>query len=352
MVGLGWVARSVWLPRLRSHPDFTVTAVVDPDPVARMAVLSGADGASPEQYSAADELPADQIDLAIVAVPNYRHAATACELLASGIPVFVEKPVCLTSTEADQLAEAEHAAKSILLAGSAASYRADVRSFLQQVRTVGRIRHVELAWIRAQGVPGNGSWFTQRRLAGGGALTDLGWHLLDILVALTGQATFTQVCGMVSADFLRGASAEAQWRQEARGTSSAGYADVEDTARAFLVTEDGISVALHASWASHETTDTTVIRVDGSEATLTLRCTFGFSPNRIGASSLIRMSDGESVAVPVPEELIGSEYGRQLDELGALLSDPAAHAGAAVSRARWITGVIERIYESGTEGAR
>ncbi len=350
VVGLGWVSRSVWLPRLRGHPRFAVTALVDPDPAALAAASRGQDGdalpARAMTASAPHELRPELIDLAIVAVPNHQHAATACELLSSGISVFVEKPVCLNTAEADRLAEAERAGGSVLLAGSAARHRADVQAFLRQAGTVRPIRHVELSWVRARGIPGTGSWFTRRQLAGGGALTDLGWHLLDVLASLIGPAGFTQVSGTTSADFLAEPAARADWRGATRDTpelSLLAHTDVEDTAHAFLVTEDGVSVAMHVSWASHETADATVIRVDGGAGSLTLRCTFGFSPHRVSGPALIRARDGDLSVVPVPEEPVGSEYSRQLDEIPALLTQPGQR-GAAISRARWIAGVVESIY--------
>ena len=35
VVGLGWVARQVWLPELDAHPEFELVGGVDPDPRAR-----------------------------------------------------------------------------------------------------------------------------------------------------------------------------------------------------------------------------------------------------------------------------------------------------------------------------
>jgi oxidoreductase len=345
IVGLGWAARSLWLPRLRNQARFSVTALVDPDPAARAAVSGGWRGGTPMLLSTTDDLPADQVDLAIVAVPNHRHAAAAHALLLSGIPVFVEKPVCLTVAEADRLAAAERITGSVLLAGSAACHRLDVQSFLHQARLVGQIRHVELAWIRARGVPGRGGWFTQRELAGGGALTDLGWHLLDILALLVGHPDFTHSAGTMSGDYLNDLSAEAAWRQDGADRPDARPADVEDTARAFLVTRDGISVAVHASWASHEAVDTTLIRAEGTGGAVTLRCTFGFSPNRVLTSSLTRTHQGETVTIGLPYDPVGGEYERQLAEFPRLLTDPG-YRGIAIARARWIAGVIDQIYNS------
>ncbi|RKN07433.1 gfo/Idh/MocA family oxidoreductase [Streptomyces radicis] len=346
LVGLGWAGRSIWLPRLREHPAYTVTAVADPDPAARAAAVAAHAGA--RALAGVAELTPEVADLAVVAVPNHLHAPVAAELLGRGIPVFVEKPVCLTSAEADLLAAAERAGGAVLLAGSAARYRADVRALHALAGDLGTVRHIEAAWVRASGVPDAGGWFTDLRRAGGGALLDLGWHLLDSIGPLLGEAVFEQVAGTVSDDFVSSGSRQAAWRRDGApgGPAAANVAgDVEDTARGFLVTGDGVSVSLRASWASHEARDVTLIRVEGSAGTATLRCTFGFSPNRQERSELTRTRDGETRPVAVPDEPVGAEYLGQLDALPALLADPSFR-GRAVADARRAIGVIEGLYTS------
>ncbi|MGH3685367.1 MAG: HAD-IA family hydrolase [Pseudonocardiaceae bacterium] len=344
IVGLGWAARSIWLPQLGQHPAFEVAAVVDPNPVARASFAR--QGSDIPVFTDVDELPANMVDLTVVAVPNYLHCAVACQLLVKGLAIFLEKPVCLSSAEADQLAAAEHAGGAVLLAGSAARYRTDVRALYSLAETLGKIRHVELAWVRARGVPDAGGWFTHRRLAGGGALVDLGWHLLDVVSPLLGSTTVEQVVGTVSADFVNNGNCRAAWRQDhAAGLQRGDGGDVEDTARGFLVTDDGVSVFLRTSWASHEAHDVTTIKIEGTAGTATLRCTFGFSPHRQCGSALWHIRDGESVPVAVTDEPIGSEYCRQLDHLPVLLADPASR-GRAIREARRTIGAIERVYES------
>ncbi|MEV8231244.1 HAD-IA family hydrolase [Streptomyces sp. NPDC079167] len=337
VVGMGWAGREIWLPRLKEHHSFDVIAVVDP-------VAGPADPGVPLLGDVA-EIESGTVDLAVVAVPNHLHADIAEELLLRGIPVFLEKPVCLTSSEADRLAEAERAGGAVLLAGSAARYRADVRALYERTPAVGQIRHIDVSWVRARGVPDSGGWFTQAQLAGGGALVDLGWHLLDSIAPILGPAALTQVVGTLSDDFVNTSAARAGWRDapETAGGAGPGGGDVEDTVRGFLVTEDGVSVALRASWASHEARDVTLITVEGSAGVASLRCTFGFSPNREGGSDLTFTSDGETTQVPFEAERIGAEYDRQLDELPGLLGEPAM-AGRAVADARRNIGVIERLY--------
>nr|ADI56549.1 oxidoreductase [Streptomyces sp. 4-71a] len=334
VAGLGWAATSIWLPRLAAHPAFTVTALADPDQDRVTHALSLAPGAQP--LTGAGEVDPGTTDLAVVAVPNHLHAPVATALLGRGIPVFVEKPVCRNLAEAEALADAETAGGSVLLAGSAARHRADITALAALLPKLGRIRHIELSWVRASGVPDAGGWFTHRAHSGGGSLVDLGWHLLDVLPALLGPTDITRVTGTVSGDFLHSAAASAAWRGEGpdqdQGHASPG--DVEDTARGFLVTSDGVSVGLRTSWASHEERDVTLIRVDGSDGSATLRCTFGFSPNRVRRPTLTLAQGGLLTPLPLDPEAIGAEYDRQLDDLARQLAEPDLARGRAIEETR------------------
>jgi oxidoreductase len=339
VVGLGWAGRTIWLPRLASHPAFEVTAVVDPDAAARAAALDVLPGCT--AYAHPDELDTGALDLAVVAVPNSAHARVAAGLLRRGVDVFVEKPVCLSTPEADELAAARKAAGATLAAGSAARYRADVGALRELAAGLGEIRHVDVSWVRARGVPGNG-WFVRRDASGGGAMLDLGWHLLDVALPLLGPVAVQQVVASTGADFVNRAASRAAWKRDLPAPPSA-EGDVEDTVRAFLVTDGGASVALHAAWASHAPVDRTEITVSGSAGTATLRCTFGFSPDR-AASSLTLLTDGEPSDVPLPAEPVGAEYDRQVDALPELLAE--GDPDAAIADARRIIDVVERVYAS------
>ncbi|MFI9639163.1 Gfo/Idh/MocA family protein [Micromonospora sp. NPDC051925] len=338
VVGLGWAGRELWLPLLREHADFEVVAVVDADPASRAAVRESTGIAA---HATVDAFTAREVDLAVVAVPNHLHVEVAGALLATGISVFVEKPVCLTSAEVDVLAMAERRG-GMLLAGSAARYRGDVEALRRVLRDLGDIRHVDLGWVRSRGVPRAGGWFTQRDKAGGGALFDLGWHLVDTLAFLLGPANFTQVIGVTSDDFVNVGTWRAAWRQDQPATDAA---DVEDTARGFLVRDDGVSVSLRACWASHEARDVSSIHVEGSAGAAALRCTFGFSPNREPESVLTVTREGVTNRLAVPTERIGIEYTRQLDCLAAMLADTGTR-GRALAEARPIVRMIENFYAS------
>lgn len=118
LVGFGWAGQSIWLPRLTAHPSYRVVTVVDPDPRSR-EVAAEREGLA--VLDDLDRLDPSDVDLAVVTVPNHLHSPVACRLLERGIPVFLEKPVCLDVAEADRLAIAEREGGAVLLAGSAAN---------------------------------------------------------------------------------------------------------------------------------------------------------------------------------------------------------------------------------------
>nr|ATY46603.1 oxidoreductase [Micromonospora sp. HK160111] len=328
------------MPRLAAHPDYLVTAVVDPSAATREAAVASLPSATP--LCEVDDLADAAADLAVVAVPNHLHTSVATRLLRRGFSVFLEKPVCLSTREAGELAEAERAGGAMLLAGSAARYRRDVVALCAASGSLGAIRHVDLSWIRARGVPDGVGWFTRRALSGGGASVDLGWHLLDMIEPLLGPVGIVQVAGAVSRDFVNDDASRAGWRRDA---ASGATGDVEDTVRALLVTDTGVSVGLRAAWASHEPRDVTEIHVHGSAGSAVLRCTFGFSPNRLPAPVLTVRRHGVTETVAVEPEPVGAEYEHQLARLPELLADPA-NRGRAISEAHRSVDVIERLYAS------
>lgn len=346
LIGLGWSGREIWLSRLLPRDDYEVVAAVDPDP-ARREAFTAETGVS--AFADIDGLEPGAADLVLVAAPNHAHAPLGRALLRKGFATFVEKPVCLTTAEADALAEAEREGGGLLLAGSAARYRADVGELLKVVPELGRLRHVELTWIRARGVPQSRGWFTHRAQSGGGVLVDLGWHLLDVLEEVVGPADFGRIAASVSDDHVNDPSWTAAWRHDLPAPAMA--ADVEDTVRGFLVTGTGLSVGLHTSWAAHAAThDVTSIRVEGSNGTATLHTTFGFSPNREPRPRITAVCQGAVREIEVPAEPVGAEYDHQLDDLSSRLSDPS-YRGSAIAAVRRVVAAIEGVYRAAAAGS-
>jgi oxidoreductase len=341
MVGAGWAVGRIWAPMLAGHPGYRVAAVADPSPDALRHAVSLFEGARPA--ATVDELPSGEVDLAVVATPNHLHGPVAAGLLRRGIPVFVEKPVCLRAAEAAEIADAERTGGARLLAGTAAWHRADVKALRALGGELGELRSMELSWVRASGVPARGSWFTDRSRAGGGALVDLGWHLITVGLRMLGWPAVHDVVAAVSGDFIDGGASTASWHE---GADAAGDpVDVEDTARAVFRTAGDVLCSLTTAWASHAETDYTRIALEGSAGRAELCCTFGLSPHRVPRSRLRVWRAGRTEEVGLPAEPVGAEYRTQLELFPALLGDPG-RSGAAVREATRIVDLVERIYRS------
>ncbi len=70
------------------------------------------------RYTCSAELAGDaEVDAVIVATPNDLHAPLACEMLAAGKHVLVEKPLALDATQAREMGEAARRAGCLLMVG-------------------------------------------------------------------------------------------------------------------------------------------------------------------------------------------------------------------------------------------
>jgi oxidoreductase len=349
VVGLGWVAREVWLPRLLKHPGFELVGVVEPRPEA-VARAAAAFGQVPV-YRKATEVPLDHADLVFILTPNHTHEQVADWFLRHGLTVFLEKPAGVSQRELDLLEAAASEGGGTLVLSAAARYRSDVTALHRLVAdgTLGTPRIAELSWVRARGIPSSG-WFTDRGMAGGGALIDLGWHVIDVAHYLWGISAPQTASAFASADFLCQEDWAAAWRgPQAADPGGASHRDVEDQLTAMVITA-AYAMTLRFAWASHEQSDVTTIVLHGTSASAALRTTFGLSPQRVSSPSLLLKRGGTVQEIQLRDDRPGTEYGRQLDALAGLVTEPEATA-RALADARGVLAVVEACYHAaGTIG--
>jgi predicted dehydrogenase len=132
--------------------------------------------------------------------------------------------------------------------------------------------------IRNMGIPGYGSWFTNKDMAGAGALYDIGVHMLDLALFLLGFPKVSAVRGMLSSALGEQKIGLGGWGVD-RG--NAGRYDVDDTAIANIALADGGLIRLIVTWAAF----------GNSEERVTLFGTHGGadrSPDRYGRETPLR----------------------------------------------------------------
>lgn len=149
----------------------------------------------PKWYHDADKLIADpEVDAVYIATPPSSHKEYALKVAAAGKPVFVEKPMALTTEECEEMIAGCKAAGVPLYV---AYYRRKLprfekmREFIQS-GVIGKVRMVNIRHFRVEeSMPGQ-SWKVDPKVNGGGYFVDMQAHTLDWLDQALGPVQTVQ----------------------------------------------------------------------------------------------------------------------------------------------------------------
>lgn len=191
----------------------------------------------------------DKIDAVSVAVPNYLHAPMVIDAFAAGKHVICEKPLTIDLKDGEAMVKAGKKAGKLFMTAFNNRFRGDTQLLKKMIEAgeLGDIYYGKTGWIRRKGIPGMGGWFTTKSKSGGGPLIDIGVHVLDLALWLMGNPKAVTVTGSTYAQF----GPKGEGMSTYGNAESGGSFDVEDLASAFIRLENGASLALEASWASH-----------------------------------------------------------------------------------------------------
>jgi predicted dehydrogenase len=243
VVGCGAIVTLHQLPALRRCAQVELVGLVDRD-VDWARKLAGRFGV-PHAHEDAEAL-VGAVDAVLVATPNTTHADIACRLLERGVHVLCEKPLATTRAEVERMLAAASRGGARLMAAHCLRFSAQFQALKRLVAggALGSLREFRAAI----GAPYDGGaqrtdFRRQRGLAGGGALLDLGVHVLDLAAWLVGQPA-REVHGTTSS--LPG------WEVETDAELAVLYeggaaASIEASFSRFL--ENGVSVRGSAGWA-------------------------------------------------------------------------------------------------------
>jgi len=247
IIGVGSIAR-VHLGAYAKCPEARVVAVCDLiDERMKWAVSQYNVPHTFKDYRKLLELA--EVDAVSICVPNYLHAQMAIAAFEAGKHVICEKPLCIDPKDGEAMVEAAKKAKKLFMTAFNNRFRGDtqvLKKFIEDGE-LGDIYYGKTGWIRRKGIPGMGSWFTQKSKAGGGPLIDIGVHVLDLALWLMGNPKAVSVSGSTYSVFGCKGEGTGDW-----GTSEAGgTCDVEDLAAGLIKLDTGATLMLEASWASH-----------------------------------------------------------------------------------------------------
>ncbi len=264
VLGAGQISR-VACQEINRHAAARVVAASDPNP-ERLSELSAGLGGL-RTYADNEALLADpELDAVFIATPNAFHAPLALGALAAGKHVFVEKPFATNASDAAAVVEQAERTGKLLSVGMNQRFRPDSQRVRQLVRDgeLGHVYHAKAFWFRRAGIPKLGTWFSKKSLAGGGALYDIGVHLLDLALFVIDDFAPVSVSGQVYTTFGQRGIGEGSWGLSDRQHTEF---DVDDSATALLRFANGATLTLDVSWAIHQKEpDRMNVVVHGSEA--------------------------------------------------------------------------------------
>jgi predicted dehydrogenase len=134
----------------------------------------------------ADLLEVDGVDAAVICTPNGLHAEQAQAALRAGKDVLVQKPLAVSSSDAQATVNLAARLERVLFVDYTYRFLDTMRLFRELCPPLAEVRSARAAFHNIYGPGAAKGWSFDPRMAGGGALIDLGVHLLDLGLWLLG----------------------------------------------------------------------------------------------------------------------------------------------------------------------
>ena len=188
IVGVGMMGLE-HLRNLAALPGAVVTAVSDPHEPSRLAAVADSDRAgAPRPAVFADHrdlLASGLCDAVVIASPNMTHVEVLDDVLASGLHVLVEKPLCTTVADCRRVVDAARRHPGVVWVGLEYRYMPPVAALIDEVASgaVGRVHMVAVREHRFPFLAKVGDWNRFNRNTGG-TLVEKCCHFFDLLSLL------------------------------------------------------------------------------------------------------------------------------------------------------------------------
>ncbi|MFZ5856875.1 MAG: Gfo/Idh/MocA family protein [Chloroflexota bacterium] len=199
------------------------------------------------QYETVEQLlKSGNADALVIGTPNFLHASQAVAALKAGVHVLVEKPMAMNARESEKMMDASAKSGATLMVAHCWRFDEDVNWLKKQTPKLGKIIRTKGYGVHSHWGPAG--WFTQKKLAGGGALADMGIHALDTACYLLGDPRPISVYARIGTHY--------------------GKYDVDDTGVILVEWENGATSYIESGWWQPH--------MDGPEAATQLYGTKGF----------------------------------------------------------------------------
>ena len=188
LIGCGAIVEKYHLPVLKKISGVKVHALVDKN-LKRIKQLQTQ--YQTEKITDDYRQILDEIDIALIALPNYLHASVSIDFLRKGVHVFCEKPMAINFKEAQKMVKVASLNKRKLGAGMVRRYF-EVDQKIKQLldsNYMGKIKSFEYEEGFPFSWPLQSTYAFDKKQAGGGVLIDMGAHAIDLIIWLFGKPT-------------------------------------------------------------------------------------------------------------------------------------------------------------------
>ena len=291
------------------------------------------------------------LDAVSIITPNAYHHPLAMEALAAGKHVFCEKPPALCAADVIEMEAAAKKSGRMLMFNFNNRARPESYAMREYIKSgaAGRINSAQAMWVRRNGIPGFGGWFTNKKLSGGGPLIDL-LHMVDLALHFMGYPEPAYVLGNTFSDHIDNKEFKGPW-----GIPDVkdGVTDVEAAAHAFITFKSGQVLSVRNSWAELNEREVVSVVFQGTKAGGKIQRLFkvdGIDSTSIDSCELYSQENGYPVnrnIIVEADESMGRT--RSAKNFGLAIDgreEPLNNAGEAVK----LMKIIDGIYASAKTG--
>lgn len=258
--------------------------------------------------SIADLVSRDDVHVIDVCVPNFSHHEIILAALRAGKHVIVDKPLARNAAESEEIAKAVSEGKGKL--GMVFNYRFVPALMLAQKLiadgALGRIFHFHMDYLHTgyQSPSRAMSWRLRHSQSGGGALVDLGSHVIDMARFLLGEF----------ADVKASTKTYIQERPKSAGSAEMERVDVDDAAWLHATMQNGAQGTLFVTRYATGAVDDMNVHIYGERGSLKFSLQDGNVLNYFNAedksatqgwSRIQTGSEFQGAVVPPPRSILG-----------------------------------------------
>ena len=245
IIGGGHIADQNHIPALKALPERVELVAICSRDIHKARALAEKHDIPLAFDNAAEMFESDRRpDLIINCTANNLHHPFTMQALENNCHVLCEKPPAIHAAQAVEMADLAQKNGKVL------AYNFQLRqtpeySLLKRALDNGRlgeIYHIKANFLRRRGIPGWGN-FTNKSIQGGGALMDLGVHVLDLALGLLDYSEPDRIIANTY-DYIGKAGGKGLM-----GGWEAEKFEVEDACFAHLSFPDNASITLSTSFA-------------------------------------------------------------------------------------------------------